>query len=183
MTHRVVCDMKDLDHSRAYRLFYPAVPVVVASSYGGTVSAMAVVTAVSVSNVPPRVGFASLKTHSTYRTIVSSRSFSMSWLTRSHAREVELLGSKGGKGVTDKLRSVGLKHDKGRVLDVPVIDAAVATLECAVVDIVTLGDHDFIVGEVMAAYAQPDFSGYWQFKRYRPILYVGSPDRLRMYKP
>ncbi|MBI3116520.1 MAG: flavin reductase family protein [Thaumarchaeota archaeon] len=175
--------MKDLDYSKAYRLFYPAVPVVVASSYGGKISAMAVVTAVSVSNVPPRVGFASLQTHSTYRTILSSRSFSMSWLDRSLAREVELLGSKRGKGVTDKLRSVGLKHNKGRVLEVPVIDAAVATLECSLVNVVALGDHDFVVGEVKAAYAQTDFSGYWQFKRYKPILYVGSPDRLRMYDP
>lgn len=107
----------------------------------------------------------------------------MSWLDRSLAREVELLGSRRGKGVTDKLRSAGLKHSKGRALPVPVIDAAVATLECSLVNVVTVGDHDFVVGEVKAAYAQPDFSGYWQFKRYRPILYVGSPDRLRMYKP
>ena len=175
--------MNDFDYSKAYRLFYPAVPVVVASSYRGIVSAMAVVTAVSVSNVPPRVGFASLPTHSTYRTIASSHSFSMSWLDRRLAREVELLGSKRGKGVADKLRSVGLKHSKGRVLDVPIVDGAAATLECSVVKVQTLGDHDFIVGEVKAAYAEPDFSGYWQFKRYRPILYVGSPDRLRVYDP
>jgi flavin reductase (DIM6/NTAB) family NADH-FMN oxidoreductase RutF len=175
--------MNDVDYSKVYRLFYPAVPVVVASSFRDTVSAMAVVTAVSVSDVPPRVGFASLRTHSTYKTIESSRSFSMSWLDRSLAREVELLGSKREEGVKDKLASAGLKHRRGRVLDVPVIDAAAATLECSVVKVESLGDHDFIVGEVKASYSESDFSEYWQFRRYRPILYIGSPDRFRTYEP
>jgi flavin reductase (DIM6/NTAB) family NADH-FMN oxidoreductase RutF len=93
------------------------------------------------------------------------------------------LGSKREEGVKDKLASAGLKHRRGRVLGVPVIDAAAATLECSVVKVESLGDHDFIVGEVKGSYSESDFSEYWQFKRYRPILYIGSPDRFRTYKP
>jgi len=175
--------VNELDTSRVYRLFYPAVPVIIASSFKGTTSAMPAVSAVPVSDIPPLVGFSTLKTHSTYDTIEASGAFSLSWLDRSHVREVELLGSKSGRATRDKLTSVGLRHSRGRVLNVPIIDAAKANLECSVVKTETLGDHEFVVGEVKAAYADADFSEYWQFKRYTPILYAGSPNKFRTYVP
>lgn len=171
--------MKDVEPGKVYRLFYPSVPVIVASRLGEVVSAMPVVSILSLSNSPAMVGFSSSPTHATYRTTVSSRAFSVSWMGREHTRSVELLGGRTGEGVRDKLGSAGLRHRGGRVLDVPVPEAAAASLECSLVETRGFGDHHLLVGEVKAAYATGDFSEYWQFRDYHPILYAGSPGTFR----
>ena len=98
----------------------------------------------------------------------------MAWLDRRYVREVELLGSPSREGVDDKLAAAGLSHHSGRSVGVPVIDAAVAVLECTLVQTLPVGDHALLVGQVRAAYASEDFQEYWQFKGYHPILYTGS---------
>lgn len=168
--------MKDIEQSKVYRLLYPAVPVVVAARYAEKVSAMPVASAVSLSNDPPLVGFSSLAAHATCKTVTAARSFSMAWLDRRYAREMERLGRPSVEGVDDKLASAGLAHHSGRTVGVPVIDSASAVLECVLVQTLTMGDHLLLVGQVRAAYASEDFQEYWQFKGYRPILYTGSQD-------
>jgi flavin reductase (DIM6/NTAB) family NADH-FMN oxidoreductase RutF len=174
--------MKNVDLSKVYRLFYPNVPVIVAASYDNIVSAMPVVSLVSLSNKPSRVGFSSFTTHSTYKTILSAHSFSISWLDKRFVNAVELLGLPRVTSVNDKLAFAGFEHHKGRTLDVPVIDSASAVLECSLLNTYNFGDHDLIIGDVKAAYASEDFSEYWQFKDYHPILYIGSAYGFRVFE-
>ena len=172
--------MHDIDGSKVYRLFYPSVPVIMAARFEGKVSAMPVVSVMSVSNSPPRICFSSSPLHRTYEAIVRSKSFSASWLDRKFVKSVEKLGTSSATAA-DKLSSAGLSHHGGKFLDVPVLDSASAVLECSVMEVRALGDHDLVVGEVRGAYAEGDFDDYWAFSEYHPILYAGMADRFRVY--
>jgi len=91
------------------------------------------------------------------------------------------LASKSGKGVEDKLEVSSLDHTTGVRLDVPVIVGADATLECQLHSQRRLGDHVLIVGLVKACYASDKFSDFWDFRRYRPVLYTGWRAGLTTY--
>jgi flavin reductase (DIM6/NTAB) family NADH-FMN oxidoreductase RutF len=170
--------MHEVSGSKVYRLFYPSVPVIVAARSEESVSGMAVVSIISVSNEPPRVAFSSSRSHHTYELVARSRSFSVSWLDSRFVNNVQSLGTSSGAGIPDKLRSAGLSHTAGKVLDVPVINGAAAVLECSVAEIRPLGDHDLIVGDVRAARAEEDFREYWTLEGYHPILYAGMAEGL-----
>lgn len=165
--------MRKVDLSKAYRLSYPSVPAVVASVYGGITSAMPVVSLVFLSNNPPLVGFSSSSSHATYRTVLKSRSFSVSWLDSGYRSAVECLGTSSGRDVRDKLSACGLHHRSRGAPPVPSVKEAVASLDCDVEKVATFGDHELIVGRLRAAYAVHDFDEYWGFKDYSPIMYTG----------
>jgi flavin reductase (DIM6/NTAB) family NADH-FMN oxidoreductase RutF len=165
--------MRKVQGSKVYRFLYPVVPAVVAASSAGRVAAMPVVSLVSLSSDPPLVGFSSLPSHTTYKTIIEAGLFSVSWLDRRYAKAVTEMGtSTGGRG-PDKLKAVGLHHSPGRSLGVPVIEEASATLECRFAASQRLGDHNLVIGEVKGAEAVEDFGDYWAFREYRPMLYSG----------
>jgi flavin reductase (DIM6/NTAB) family NADH-FMN oxidoreductase RutF len=165
--------MKRVAASRVYRLLYPTVPVVVAASSGGRVSAMPAVSVISLSNDPALVGISSSPSHATHGTIVRAGSLSVSWLGREYAEVVEALGSASGAKIRDKLGAAGLHYSLKGPLKVPVIGEASAYLECALAGVHRFGDHDLLVAEVREARAIADFRDYWAFEAYHPILYSG----------
>jgi len=165
--------LKEVERSKAYRLFYPSVPAVLSASYRKTVSAMPVVSFTTLSETPSLVGVSSLPSHTTHRTVLAARRFSLCWLDKKDVRAMAHLASHAGREGEDKLLSAGLKHHRGGKVDVPVIDAAVAVLECSLTKAIKFGDHELLVGRVKASYAIEDFRDYWSFEEYRPILYTG----------
>jgi len=175
--------MNPVDLSKVYRLLYPAVPAIIACSDRGLIYAMPVVSMISLSNDPPLIGVSSSPKHSTHQAIASVRSFSVSWVDASLVRSLEVLGTTPHNAV-DKLHSAGLKHARGRTLDVPIVEGSVASLECTLYARQTLGDHELLVGKVQDARASEDFQEYWKFETYHPVLYAGIQDgSFKTYKP
>jgi len=165
--------MRTVAPSKVYRLLYPAVPVVVAATCEGKVSAMSAVSVISLSNEPAMIGISSSPSHDTYGTIVRVRCFSVSWLDKRHIRTVEGMGSSSGAGIRDKLRAAGLHYRLKGSPAVPIIREASAYLSCTLARAERFGDHELIAGEVREARAIGDFGDYWAFKLYHPILYSG----------
>ncbi len=175
--------MNPVDPSKVYRLLYPAVPAIMSCSDRGLIYAMPVVSMVSLSNVPPLIGVSSSPKHSTHAAIVSVRSFSLSWVDASLMRSLEVLGTTPHSAV-DKLQSAGLKHTRGRTLDVPIVEGSVASLECSLYARQALGDHELLVGKVQDARASDDFQDYWKFQTYNPVLYAGIQEgSFKTYTP
>ncbi len=175
--------MNPVDPSKVYRLLYPAVPAILACSDRGLIYAMPVVSMISLSNSPPLIGVASSPQHSTHKAIASVGCFSLSWVDASLVRPLEVLGTTPLVGV-DKLQTAGLKHTRGKTLDVPIVEGAVAALECTLYARQTLGDHELLVGKVQDARASEDFQEYWRFKTYNPVLYAGIQEGSFMtYQP
>ncbi len=175
--------MNPVDTSKVYRFLYPAVPAILGCSDRSLVYAMPVASIISLSNSPPLIGVASSPEHATHQAIVSVRCFSLSWVDSSMVRALEVLGTTPHDAV-DKLHSAGLKHARGKALDVPVVEGAVASLECSLYARQALGDHELLVGKVLEARASEDFQGYWRFQKYDPVLYAGIQEgAFKTYHP
>ena len=163
----------NVDPSLIHRLFYPQVPAVLSALAGKWVSAMPVVSYTSVSDSPPMVAVSSAPAHYTCKLVQEAGCFSLCILDREHAGAIARLASVSGRKVEDKLLDAGLKYSTGEKAKVPVIKGASATLECSLAAKRRFGDHVLLVGEVRAARAAESFDGFWDFSRYRPLLYTG----------
>jgi flavin reductase (DIM6/NTAB) family NADH-FMN oxidoreductase RutF len=165
--------MKRVPASKVYRLLYPAVPVVVAASFRGKISAMPAVSVISLSNDPPLVGIASSPSHATYGTALKAKSLSVSWFDRRYREAVEALGTASGARTADKLRDIGLHYRLRGSPEVPVVRESSAYLTCTLSGLQRFGDHDLLLAEVKEARAIGDFRDYWEFRDYHPIMYSG----------
>jgi flavin reductase (DIM6/NTAB) family NADH-FMN oxidoreductase RutF len=170
--------MKRVAASKVYRLFYPAVPVVVAASHKGKTSAMPAVSVISLSSEPTLIGISSSPSHDTHATVVRAGCLSISWLDRRYASAIEALGNTSGSWVVDKLRAAGLHYSLGGSPEVPVIEEAAAYLVCTLHGVRKFGDHELLVAQVREARSIADFRDYWSFRDYHPYLYSGMGRRL-----
>jgi flavin reductase (DIM6/NTAB) family NADH-FMN oxidoreductase RutF len=139
---------------------------------------MPVVSYASVSDSPPLVSVACNPKSFTCKLVLKASSFSLCILDRDHANAIAKLAMTSGSKVKDKLLDAGLKHHLGSKLKVPVIRGAEATLECALRDRWTLGDHTLLVGQVEGASASDAFDDFWDFRKYHPLLYTGWKEGL-----
>ncbi|MFQ5950692.1 MAG: flavin reductase family protein [Candidatus Geothermarchaeales archaeon] len=162
--------------SRFHRLFYPIVATVVTSRQEEDVGGMAAVSYVPLSFDPPLVGVSIQPGHRTHRLVSASGYFAINWVDRAHADKIEAMGSPTERRVKDKIKACDFTHHPGQEAPVPVVDQAVAALECRVRERHRTGDHDLFVGEVLAAYTISDFEEYWRFEGYSPALYAGSTE-------
>lgn len=165
-----------------HRLFYPQVPLVLAASAGGRVSAMPVVSYASVSESPPMVAVSCNPESFTCKLAVKAGSFSLSLLDADRTSDVARLATVSGRKTKDKLQAVGVRYSRGSLTGAPVIEGAEATLELAIKTKRAFGDHLLLVGDVKSATASTAFSDSWDFRQYSPILYSGWRDGMTTYK-
>lgn len=162
-----------VDYSLIHRLFYPQVPLVMSAQYGGRVSAMPVVSYASVSDKPPMVAVACTPGGFTCELAQKAGSFSLCILDRREMDAFARLATVSGTRVRDKLTDAGLVHTVGTKLKVPVVRRAFATLECKLRSMWRTGDHMLLLAEVCAAYSTRAFVDFWDYTKYRPLLYTG----------
>lgn len=146
-----------------YRTLHPR-PVVVIGSGNvkqNKVNFMACSWITPVSDEPPTLGIACANEHYTYELIKNFGEFSVNIF-----EDYELIfkvGSTKGRTI-DKVKTFNLKVSKGKVLQVPVLEEALAILECKVIKEVEVGDHTFFIGEVKHWEARDfDEFGYKEF--------------------
>ncbi len=171
-----------VDPSLLHRLFYPQVPAVLSAQHRGRVSAMPVVSYASVSTLPPLLGVACNPDSYTCKLILRARAFSLCLVERERTTALDRLATTHGGDMKDKLVSAGLTHQRGTKLNVPAISGAAATLECSLNSKIRTGDHLLLIGLVRAAYAKDAFSDFWDFRRYKPILYTGWKDGMTLFQ-
>jgi flavin reductase (DIM6/NTAB) family NADH-FMN oxidoreductase RutF len=171
----------EVEPTLIHRLFYPQVPAVMSAKLGRRVSAMPVVSYSSVSDAPPLVAVSCYPTGFTCRLAQRAGSFSLCILDRDHGDAIARLATVSGAKVRDKLADAGLKYARGTKLNVPIVDGAAASLECSLRSKKKLGDHLMLIGEVEAARATDAFTDFWNFARYRPLLYTGWQGKLTTY--
>jgi flavin reductase (DIM6/NTAB) family NADH-FMN oxidoreductase RutF len=165
---------KDVGPAKIHRLFYPQVPVVITTEFQGHIGGMPAIWCMPLSFNPPLVGVAIAPEHATYKILIGAQAFGVNWLNFSLAKQVGELGENSGRGVRDKLSAVGLTIVKGNLTGQPLIRDAEGVLECRLHERHRIGTHDLVVGEVVAASATENFSEYWDFSKYNPILYAGT---------
>jgi flavin reductase (DIM6/NTAB) family NADH-FMN oxidoreductase RutF len=139
-------DVSDLDPAlfRQAAGQFPGGIVVVTTSVGHamTVSAFA-----SVSLEPPLVLFCAEKVARFHDAVVAAGSWAVSILAEDAEKTARWLATRGRPlgGQLD-----GVAHHRGPLTGAPLLDGALATLECRTAAVYDGGDHSIIVGQVAA---------------------------------
>lgn len=168
--------LKPVDKRMFHRLFYPTVPVIVTTKSEGKVGGMTAAWSMPLSFIPPLVGVSIAPERYTYRLLMNASHFAINFVDFRHVEKLSFVGDISGRYLEDKFSVAGLTLSSGEATSVPVIEEAVAIVECVLKKRIEVGDHDLFVGEAVANYAAEDFGKTWALVDYSPIFYLGSED-------
>lgn len=104
--------------------------------------------------------------HATHAAILEAREFGVSMASE---EQLALCSFAGGFShrEADKLTSGALRTRQGDVIGAPLIEGALAQLECKLVQTVAVGDHTAFFGEVLAARVDPSKKPLILYRGYR----------------
>ena len=119
-----------------------------------------VMTAAEVFNVslsrPPIVGIALRKATYTHSLIVKSREFTVNFPTVAILDKVDAVGSVSGRGGLDKFAEFQLTPLPSDEVKSVIIAECPVNLECKLLSVTEVGDHDLMLGEVVAMHVDSD---------------------------
>ncbi len=150
----------------AYRLLNPGCVVLVSAGDGERDGLFALTWNMPVRKSPGTVALLSGKRHYTYGIIERTRELGISVPDASIVDAVYGCGSTTGHRGVDKWERFGLTRQQAEKTRVPLVEQAVATLECRVEQVVDMGPSALIIAEIVAARAAPehfDADGAWCF--------------------
>jgi flavin reductase (DIM6/NTAB) family NADH-FMN oxidoreductase RutF len=133
---------------------------------------------------PPLVGLSLRKNRFSYKLIQSTGEFVINLAPFEIAREALYCGTRSGSQV-DKFAETGLTPLPAQKVRPPIIRECLAYVECRLQQDLEVGDHNLLVAEVLAAYANPDTlssDGLYDLNRAHPLLHLGR-DRFTTPQP
>lgn len=155
---------------------YPRLVVVVTSCSGEKEDAMAVTWHSPVSSHPPLFGVSVSPRRFSYKLILESKEFGVNFLPLEKAELAVATGAVRGEEV-DKFKTFHIERNRGTKTSVPIFKDAYAAYECRLVDSHVYGDHEWLVGEVVALHLLPQVITPQQtldMEKLSPLLYLGS---------
>lgn len=135
--------------------YYPGTVSVVTSELEGDRNVMSAGWHAPLSATPPLYGVALGRDRYSYRLVTGSGAFGVHFLPFRHSRIFAAVGSTSRRNGVDKFERFSLATRRGAVLPLPVLVDAYLAYECRVVDVHRTGDHDWVVGEVVAVHYDP----------------------------
>jgi len=149
-----------------YRLLYPMrTYLIVSGRWGEEVNVMAADWVTILSADPLMVGVAVSPKRYTHRLIEKYGEYVVSVPSIDMVNDVWIVGSESGP---DKLKKTSFRFAKAKSIGTPVIENALANLECRVVDKRVYGDHTWFVGRVTGYSFREE-----AFRENEPILEAG----------
>lgn len=159
---------------------YPRVVVVVTTRAGGFDNAMAAAWHSPISREPLLYGVAISPKRYSYELILQSKEFGLNFLAFDHIQLITDVGSTKGKEM-DKFSAFHIVREKPIKTSVPILKDAYAAYECRLVDHQTLGDHEWMVGEIVAVHLEKsafDEEERLNLARVKPALYISRDSYL-----
>jgi len=169
-------DKKSTEGVGVFAQHYPRVAVIITSRNQDKTNAMTAAWHMPVSFDPPLFAVAISPKRCTYRLIGASKEFAVNFMPATRAEEVVAVGGSDGESL-DKLRTFRLSLDRPSRTLVPILRDAYAAYECRLVDDRLYGDHQLLVGEVVAVHWQKKAfmdDGSLDFAKVSPLLYFGN---------
>jgi flavin reductase (DIM6/NTAB) family NADH-FMN oxidoreductase RutF len=158
--------------------YYPTVVAVVTVRAGEETNAMPAAWHSPVSRVPPLYGIAVARKRHSHSLIHSARAFAVNFLPLEKVDLISSFGSSSGRdGAKAADPALWLPPEPGDVDGAPVLADAYAAYQCRLHDAITLGDHDWIVGEIAMVHTVAeafDADGVLTLSGYTPALYMGK---------
>ena len=165
-----------IDGAGRFSCHYPFLAIIVTAHAKGRENAMAVGWHSPISSKPPLYGIAIVSKRFTYELIVESGEFAINFVPLEMAEVVASVGGVSGHQI-DKFEHFAIAKEEAAKTSAPLLKDAYACYECKVVDNRPCGDHQWVVGEVVAShFSQQYFSaaGEMDVNAAKPTLYTGS---------
>ena len=141
-----------------YRLFYPRQTCMLSASHEGKSNVTVVDWATPASLKPPMVAVSLNNKSFSLELVSSSKAFVLSVVPEEMKEQAMGVGSASGK-VIDKVEEYHLKLKAAKTVKAPLIDGAMAWVECEVQAIVNAGDHSIVIGEVVETHFPDEEAG------------------------
>jgi len=159
--------------SPSTRFFYPW-PVVLVSSVDadGKPNVMVVAASSICSSNPPTIGVALGTMQYTLSLIQETGDFGANLPSREMLWQTDFCGSHSGRDM-NKFEAAGLTVQPSRHIKSPLVAECPVSMECRVVHTVHLGNHDWLIGEIVAVYCDEsvlDEEGHFDTSRIHPIF-------------
>jgi flavin reductase (DIM6/NTAB) family NADH-FMN oxidoreductase RutF len=167
---------KHVEGPAGFHHHYPKLAVIVTSSAKGKDNAMAVAWFSSVSQKPPLMGISVTSKRFTYEQIMESGEFGINFISLEKAELIAGTGGCSGRDV-DKYERFNLEKEQPLVTNVPILKDAYAAYECKLVANNTYGDHQWLVGEVVATHYDEGFvtpDGHIDLTAVNPAIFMGA---------
>jgi len=155
---------------------FPAIAVVVTSYAEGKDNAMTVAWHAPVSFDPPLYGVAISPRRFTLEVILHSKGFGVNCLPFEAAEVMASVGGSAGRK-TSKFERFHIAKVEPVKTRVPLLEEAYSCYECKVVDHRPYGDHEWVVGEIVAVHFLPQAftaEGVLDITRLNPAFYLGA---------
>ena len=157
-------------------MMYPA-PAVIASAYDkdGKADSCTLAFATMCSHKPPAVMIAinSTAKRKTLKSILERKEFALGFPTIDQVAETDYIGMASGYDV-DKIEKVGFTTTKAKKVNAQIINEMKVSIECKVMNIVEVGSHTQITGEIVNIQADEEVigeKGKVDLKLLNPIVY------------
>ena len=152
-------------------------PTIIAAAYdeNGKADACTLAFYTPTSHVPPCLTIAINATakRKTLKSILHSGAFTIGYPNVDQATEADWIGIASGYD-HDKIAEVGWTTTKAEKVNAPVINELKLSIECKVVNIVTIGSHTQITAEVVNIQSDEDIldeRGKYSLEKLRPLIY------------
>jgi len=167
---------KQVEGTGGFHHHYPRLAVIITCSADGKDNAMAVAWHSSVSFKPPLIGISITSKRFTYDLIMKSKEFAINFLPVEKAELVAATGGVSGRDA-DKFARFNLVKEQPVKTGAPILADAYAAYECKLTDHHTYGDHEWLVGKVVATHFDEALftpSGTLDLDKVNPALFYGT---------
>ena len=166
----------NLDELDARRLLGGGPVLLVSSSYRGHHNVLPVAYAMNLSIVPPMIGIALHPGRHSTDVIRKTNEFAINIPTRELLHHVQYLGTLSGVEF-DKLELTNLPTFRARRVGTVLLEGCIGWIECALEDMIEMGDHLLVVARVVAVTADDEaFNDHWLLtdNELKPLHYLGG---------
>lgn len=155
--------MRPVSIDEALNTKYPE-QVVMVNTYSPErrANSMAVGWAMPASGSPPYYAVGIGRKHYTIECVEAHEAFVVSFPAADQEQAMLFCGSNSGRDV-DKEKASGFLFAPATRVDAPLIRDAVANLECRLVHRYASGDHDILIGEIVAAHVEDGRTRLYNF--------------------
>ncbi|MCL2398345.1 MAG: flavin reductase family protein [Defluviitaleaceae bacterium] len=105
---------------------------------------------------PCIIGIALRKATYTHGLIVECKQFTVNFTTVAIMEKMDLVGTSTGRDGLDKFAEYGLTPLQSSEVAPPIIEECPVNLECKMLNVSEVGDHDLFLGEVVAMHVDND---------------------------
>jgi flavin reductase (DIM6/NTAB) family NADH-FMN oxidoreductase RutF len=161
----------DVDKYRTYS--FPKITVLVTTARDGKANVFTVAWHSPISIHPPLYGISVSPHRFSHDTIVDTKEFVINFPDFELVEKTHQCGRVSGRE-KDKFSLTELTPIPAAEVSAPLIEECYAHLECRLMSEMTLGDHTWLTGEVVAVQADEEKFDDGLVKKAKPVLYLGK---------